>query len=86
MKHKYKRRTLDESVELAQKLFRASVSDHLSKDEIEEMKMFGTMISGNPSEIWEHIIGYKPDNKLYYEIEIYKPSDICPYIEPEFCT
>lgn len=47
MKHKYKRRTLDESAELAQRVFRAFVSDYLSKD----------------------------------EIEIYKPSDICPYIE-----
>ena len=84
MKHNYKRRTLDEATELAQEKFKASVLNHLSSEEVEEFRSSCLMTSGNPSEIWESVLGEQPDIRMYYEIELYKPSDTCPYIEKSY--
>jgi uncharacterized protein YciU (UPF0263 family) len=84
MPHQYKRRTYDEAVALAQQAFRASAKDHLSEDELREMVEHGTMTGGSFGDDWEADTGFKPDTRLFYEIQLYRPSNECPYIEKYF--
>lgn len=66
MAHQYKRRTMNEAAVLAQDLFRSHARQHLTDDELEE---------------WESIVGRPVSEKEFYEFEVYKPSETCPYVE-----
>jgi uncharacterized protein YciU (UPF0263 family) len=81
MAHQYKRRTMDEAAVLAQNLFRSQVAEHLTEEEIEECRRHSTVGSGSPRHEWETIVGRRVSDREFYEYEIYKPSDICPYVE-----
>ena len=81
MAHQYKRRTYDEALELAQDRFRAEVQDHLTEDEIEEMRTKGTVSGGSFEDDWISELGHVPDKRLHYEYRVYLPSHECPYIE-----
>jgi uncharacterized protein YciU (UPF0263 family) len=76
----YNRRTYDEAMELAQKRFRAEAQEHLSPDEIEEMRTRGTISGGSFGDDWKLDLGGEPDKHLHYEIQVYLPSVECPYI------
>jgi uncharacterized protein YciU (UPF0263 family) len=85
MEHQYKRRTYDEAVELAKSAFRESVEKILTKEEVDEIRESCELTGGNPkAEEWATILGFLPDEKSYYEIELYKRSDECPYIEKSY--
>ena len=85
MPHQYKRRTLDEAQELARTAFRAVVEDHLTELEIAELRAYGTRATKvPPGEGWEPLLGRLPEQHLFYEVELYRPSDQCPYIEKSF--
>jgi uncharacterized protein YciU (UPF0263 family) len=88
MAHKYKRRTLDEAIELAQETFREKVAEILTPNEIDELRSLGTTASGplsdRSADEWKNILGYLPDKRMYYEVELYKPSDSHPYIEKSY--
>lgn len=84
MAHQYKRRTFDEAVTLAQQAFRAAAKDHLSEAELEEMAEHGTMTGGSFRDDWETETGFKPDARLFYELQLYRPSKECPYISKYF--
>jgi uncharacterized protein YciU (UPF0263 family) len=81
MPHQYKRRTLDEALALAQDAFRATAKDHLSDDELREMAEHGTHTEGSFGDDWEAETGFRPDAKLFYEVQLYRASKECPYIE-----
>lgn len=82
--HQYKRRTWDEALELAKAAFRSCATDHLSPAEIDELRAHGTVTGLSAHEGWEAIIGHRPDMRDYYEVELYQPSDKCPYVEKVF--
>ena len=84
MTEKYKKRNLDESIELAQSVFKSKVADFLSPEEMEEMKNFGAIVAGSINSEWKNILGFEPQSNEFYEIEIYKPSDEKPYAEKIF--
>lgn len=81
MAHQYNRRTYDEAMELAQRRFRAEVRDHLTAEEIEEMRAKGTVSGGSFGDDWTSELGAEPDKRFHYEYRVYLPSDECPYIE-----
>ncbi len=81
MPHQYKRRTYDEAEKLAHDRFRAEVRDHLTDEEIEEMRTKGTVGGGSFGVDWLSELGTEPDKRLHYEYQVYLPSDECPYIE-----
>jgi uncharacterized protein YciU (UPF0263 family) len=81
MPHQYKRRTMNETQELAQNLFRSEVQRHLSEEEIEELREFGASSGGTPRTDWEMIVGRAVSEREFYEHRVYKPSDVCPYVE-----
>ena len=82
--HQYKRRTWDEALELAKAAFRSSVSDNLAPDEIEELRTHATVGGLSAHEDWAAILGHRPDMRDYYEVELYRPSDQCPYVAKVF--
>ncbi len=82
--HQYKRRTWDEALELAKVAFRATVSDNLTPAEIEEIRTHGTIGGGSVGDGWPAVLGTEPDKRANYEVEIYRPSDQCPYVEKIF--
>ena len=84
MPHQYKRRTFDEAVTLAQQAFRAAAKDYLSEDELREMVEHGTMTGGSFGDDWEADTGFEPDGRLFYELQLYRPSNECPYIDKYF--
>ena len=84
MTHQYKRRTMDDAIEMARIAFVKDVDDHLSGEEMEEFRLCSTITSGTPSDEWETVLGFTPEMKSYYEIHLYKPSDECPYIEKSY--
>lgn len=84
MTHTYARRTHDEAVELARLAFRATVADHLTPAELDELRAHGTLIGGTSGSDWEKVIGVVPTERQFYELEIYKPSDTKPYIERSY--
>lgn len=57
---------MNEAAVLAQDLFRSHARQHLTDDELEE---------------WESIVGRPVSEKEFYEFEVYKPSETCPYVE-----
>jgi len=84
MSHTYKRRTMDEAVEMARLAFKENVENHLTAEEMDEFSLSAVKQSGTPSEDWEKLLGFKPEMKSYYEIHLYKPSEECPYIEKSY--
>ena len=84
MSNTYKRRTLDEAIEMARLAFKTSVTDHLTQEEIDEFSSYAVKSSGTPSDDWEERLGFRPEPKSYYEVHLYKPSDECPYIEKSY--
>ncbi len=85
MPHQYKRRTLDEAQELARSAFRTVVADHLTESEISELRSHGTLTAkAVPGEGWQPLLGRSPERHRYYEVELYRPSDQCPYVEKSF--
>lgn len=65
--------------------FRECVDQHLSANEIEEIRVSCDVIGGNPkAEEWNQLLGFTPDDKSFYEIELYKRSEECPYIEKSY--
>lgn len=82
--HQYRRRTFDEALELAKLRFRAEVTEHLSQEEIEELRTKGTISGGSFAGDWVAELGEEPDKNLYYEIQVYQPSEECPYIARYF--
>src|SRR5262245_55764558 len=84
MSHHYARRTFDEAKELARLAFRANVADHLTPAELDELGVHGLLTGGTPGADWEQIIGIAPTERLFYELQIYKPSDAKPYIEKSY--
>ena len=84
MPHQYKRRTLDEAIALAMPVFREQARDHLSDAELEELKTNGTQTPGSFGDDWKSETGFEPDPRLFYEIQLYRPSDECPYIDKYF--
>jgi hypothetical protein len=76
---------MDEAEKLARDAFRAVVAQHLSGEEIEEVREHGAKTCGTVEEgIWDSIIGHAPDRNQYYQFEIYRRADTCPYIEKSF--
>lgn len=84
MSHQYSRRTFDEAQELARLAFRAAAVDNLTPAELEELGLHGLLTGGTPGPDWEQIIGSAPTERLFYEVQIYKPSDARPYIEKSY--
>ncbi len=84
MRHQYKRRSFDEAVELAQHALRAVAKNNLTEDELREMVEHGTMTGGSFGDDWEAETGFKPDIRLFYELQLYRPSKERPYIEKYF--
>ena len=84
MPHQYKRRTFDEAVTLSQRAFRAAAKDHLSEAELNELVEYGTMAGGSFGDDWEAETGFKPDARLYYELQLYRPSMEPPYVSKYF--
>jgi len=75
MAHQYKRRTYDEAMEIAQKAFQNEVHHSLNEDEIKEVREFSATGGGSMiRDGWSAIIGYEPERRLHYEIQIIKPS------------
>ncbi len=72
---------MDEAAVLAQNLFRSQAARYLSEEEIEEVRKSGTVASGTPTRRWEAIIGRPAVEREFYEYQVYKPSDQCPYVE-----
>ena len=81
MAHQYKRRTTNEAEVLAQSLFRLHARQRLTDDEFEEFRLSGLVSSGTPGRQWESIVGRPVSEKEFYEFQIYKPSETCPYVE-----
>ena len=82
--HQYRRRTYDEALELARLRFSAEAAEHLSPDEIEDLRTKGTISGGTFAEDWAGELGEEPVKGLYYEIQLYQPADECPYITRYF--
>ena len=72
---------MDEAEVLAQNLFRSQAMQHLTEVEIEECRKSGTVTSGSPKHRWEAIVGKPVSDREFYEYQIYKPSEVCPYVE-----
>lgn len=81
MTHQYKRRTSKEAEAIAQAKFRAEVEAHFTAAELEEFQACAAVGSGSPTEQWEELIGAQVTDKLFYQFKLYKPSDVCPYVE-----
>ena len=81
MAHQYKRRTMNETEVLAQSLFRSQAERHLTEGEIEEFRLSGLISSGTPGRQWESIVGKPVSEREFYEYQVYKPSEVCPYVE-----
>jgi len=81
MPHQYKRRTYDEAKQLALECFRSKIDDNLTAFEIKEMKSKGTVTGGSFGRDWIEEFGSEPETRLHYELQIYLPSDLDPYIE-----
>ena len=81
MVSKYKRLTLDEARAVAQAFFKANATANLPAEVLEEMSKGALETSGSISTDWEEVVGFIPDERGYYEFELYKPSPICPYVE-----
>lgn len=79
--HQYKRRKIEEAEAIAQMVFRSQARLHLTGSEIEEMMAFGAVSSGSPTYEWEAIVGRPVSDREFYQFEIYKRSEECPYIE-----
>jgi uncharacterized protein YciU (UPF0263 family) len=78
----YKRRKLDEARDLALRVAREQAPQHLSGEELEELRAKGSIncLSG-PTGDWASITGFEPDPRLHYEVQLYLPSSKCPWIE-----
>lgn len=72
---------MDEAKVLAQNLFRSQADEHLTKEELEEFFNSGTVGSGSPKHKWEGIVGWPVTDREFYEYQLYKPSNECPYVE-----
>ena len=81
MANKYKRRTSDEAQAVSQAKFRAEVETHLTTSELEEFRDFAAVGAGSPTGQWEDLVGAPVTDKLFYQFKLYKPSDVCPYVE-----
>ena len=81
MATQYKRRTMSETEVLAQNLFRSLATQHLSADEVEEFRQAGLISSGGPKIQWESMLGRPVSEGEFYEYQLCKPSEICPYVE-----
>ena len=84
MSHQYKRRTLDEAKALALASYRTLAPSHLTSEEIEEMREHGALSGGCIGDGWEALIGHIPEDRMYYEFQLYRPSSECPYIAKYF--
>lgn len=84
MPHQHKRRTRDEAIALAMTVFRELAHDHLSEAELEELRRTGVQTAGSFGDDWESETGFDPDPRLFYEIQLYRPTDECPYIDKYF--
>ena len=84
MSHLYSRRTFDEAKELARLAFRTAAADHLTPAELDELGMHGLLTGGTPGADWEQIIGSVPTERLFYELQIYKPADARPHIDKSY--
>ena len=83
MPHQYKRRTLDEAAQLAKERFHAEVHRYFTHEEVEEMRLYGTvstLIKKSFVDDWSEELGCLLDAQLYYEYQLYLPSKECPYI------
>jgi len=69
---------------MARLAFRNAVAMHLTSEEIDEISSKGQLSSGSVGSGWEEITGFIPDERHFYEIEIYKPSNDRPYIEKSY--
>jgi Protein of unknown function, DUF440 len=72
---------MNETEVLAQSLFRSEAAKHLTERDLEELKRSGAASSGTPTLQWEAILGRPICEREYYEHRLYKPSDVCPYVE-----
>ena len=84
MSHPYIRRTLEEAQELARQAFQRSGAQHLTPTEIEELMANAVLAAGSAGNGWESITNFTPEKDSYYEIELYKPSEIWPYIQKSY--
>ena len=75
---------MDEALDLAKAAFRAAVADNLTPAEIEELRAHATMTSGSFQDEWTDILGAKPERNAYYGVQVYRPSNQCPYVEKVF--
>ncbi|PWU22141.1 MAG: hypothetical protein C5B50_00135 [Verrucomicrobia bacterium] len=64
--------------------YRSLASDHLSSEEVQEMREHGTLSGGSIGDGWEALLGGVPEERMYYEFQLYRPSRECPYIEKYF--
>lgn len=76
---------MDEAQALAQETLRAVATENLTEEELTELREQGMLTArAGPGEGWDAVVGFIPEQHLYYEIEIYRPSDKCPYIDKSF--
>ena len=48
---------------------------------MEEFRQAGLISSGGPKMQWESMLGRPVSEREFYEYQLYKPSEICPYVE-----
>ncbi|WP_229509301.1 DUF440 family protein [Massilia sp. CCM 8734] len=76
-----KRRTNDDTLELAQRYFRENVQAHLTAEEIDEFAQYGAVGCGSPFDFWEAVVGRPVTAREFTQYKVFKPSDTCPYVE-----
>ena len=64
------RRTFDEAQALALASYRSLAADHLTTDEIQEMREHGTLTGGSIGDGWEALVGHVPEAPKYYEFQL----------------
>src|SRR5678816_2131521 len=84
MSHQYRRRTFDEARALALASVRSLAPGHLTDEEIQEMRKHGMLTGGSVGDGWEALVGHVPEERMYYEFQLYLPSSECPYIGKYF--
>lgn len=75
---------MDEARALALEACRVLAPEHLSSDELLEMRTHGRFDGGSVRDGWEPLLGATPDKRMYYEFSLYRPSPKCPYIDKYF--
>lgn len=68
---KYKRRTFDEAMAIAMKRFDAEARQHLNFEQYEYCLTKACLGGGSIDPAWTDRLGYKPEERLHYEVSIH---------------